>query len=262
MKAARRLYKLSTFNYISIKTLLETFNSLVKPILLFSSEIWGHESKEESSEVEKLFSKFCKHLLGVHKNTTNIAVHGELGTYPLHIDIKIKMVLYFLYLRDKDNEILSGTLTELQKINSDRGSSGIKKMEQLIAEYNLDITTYKYGSKNENFHHQLLSRNSLRIVLKKKLQTSFLEEWDVKTFSTSKLSFHRQYKQNHKLENYIILVNNTRHKSAIAKLRCSAHRLKIADSIVKKQKDMNNCLGRKEHVIHVKIKWRMSIISY
>ena len=28
----------------------------------------------------------------------------------------------------------------------------------------------------------------------------------------------------------------------------------IADSIVKKQKDMNNCLGRKEHVIHVKIK--------
>ena len=57
-KAAGRLYKLSTFNYISINTLLETFNSLVKPILLFSSEIWGHESKEESSEVEKLFSKF------------------------------------------------------------------------------------------------------------------------------------------------------------------------------------------------------------
>ena len=42
-KAAGRLYKLSTYNYISIQTLLETFNSLVKPILLFSSEIWGHE---------------------------------------------------------------------------------------------------------------------------------------------------------------------------------------------------------------------------
>ena len=89
-KAAGKLYKLSTFNYISIKTLLETFNSLVKPILLFSSEIWGHESKEESSEVEKLFSKFCKHLLGVHRNTTNLAIHRELGTYPLHIDIKLK----------------------------------------------------------------------------------------------------------------------------------------------------------------------------
>ena len=48
-----------------------------------------HESKEESSEVGKLFSKFCKHLLGVHKNIINIANHGELGTYPLHINIKI-----------------------------------------------------------------------------------------------------------------------------------------------------------------------------
>ena len=59
------------------------------------------------------------------------------------------------------------------------------------------------------------------------MQTSFLEEWDVKTSSMSKLSFYRQYKQNHKLENYIVLVNNRRHRSALAKLRCSAHRLKI-----------------------------------
>ena len=120
------------------------------------SKSLAHESKKELSEVEKLFSKFCKHLSGVHKYTTNIAIHGELGTYPLHIEINIKMVLYFLYLRDQDNKVLSGTLTELQKINSGRASSWIKKIEQLIAEYNLDITTYKYRSKNENFHHQLL----------------------------------------------------------------------------------------------------------
>ena len=69
--------------------------------------------------------------------------------------------------------------------------------------------------------------NSLRIVPRKKLQTSFLEEWDVKTSSTSKLSFYRKCKQNHKLENYIVLVNNRRQRSALAKLRCSAHRLKL-----------------------------------
>ena len=126
-KAAGTLYKLSTFNYISIKTLLEAFNSLVKPLLLFSTEIWGHESKEESSEVEKLFSKFCKHLLGVHKNTTNIAILGELGTYSLHIDIKIKMVLYFLCLRDQDNKILSGTLTELEKLTIVEVLPGLKR---------------------------------------------------------------------------------------------------------------------------------------
>ena len=34
-------------------------------------------------------------MLEVHKNTTNIAIHGELGTYPLHIDIKMKWYYIF-----------------------------------------------------------------------------------------------------------------------------------------------------------------------
>ena len=145
----------------------------MKPILLFSSEIWGHESKEESSEVEKLFSKFCKHLLGVHKNTTNLAIHGELGTYPLHIDIRIKMMLYYLYLRDQNNKMLSGTLTELQNMNNDRGSAWIKKMEKLITEIdNLDIASYKYSAKNENLR-ELLFHNRLRIILREKIANQF-----------------------------------------------------------------------------------------
>ena len=76
----------------------------MKRILLFSSEIWGHESKDESSEAEKLFSKFCKHLLGVHENTTNLAIHGELGTYPLHIDFRIKMMIYLLSLSERSKQ--------------------------------------------------------------------------------------------------------------------------------------------------------------
>ena len=100
------------------------------------------------------------------------------------------MILYFLYLRDQDNLILSGTLTELQTINSGRGSIWVKKIEQLIAEYDLDINTYKYRS-NENFHDQLLSHNRLTLALRKKLQISFLKDWDAKSKCISKLSFYR-----------------------------------------------------------------------
>ena len=153
-----------------------------------------------------MFSKFCKHLLGVHKNTTNLAIDGKLGTYPLHIDIRIKMMLYYLYLRDQNNKILSGTLTELQNMNNGRGSAWIKKMEKLITENNLDIASYKYSAKNKNLH-ELLSHNRLRIILREKLHTSFIEEWDTKTAYMSKLSFYRQHKPNHGLENWIVLVN-------------------------------------------------------
>ena len=36
--------------------MLDAFNSLVKPILLFSSEIWDHDSKEDSRKIGKTFS--------------------------------------------------------------------------------------------------------------------------------------------------------------------------------------------------------------
>ena len=59
------------------------------------------------------------------------------------------MMLYYLYLRDRNNKILSGTLTELQNMNNGRGSALIKKMENLITENNLDITAYKYSAKTK-----------------------------------------------------------------------------------------------------------------
>ena len=67
--------------------------------MLFSSEIWGYELKPDANAIENLFNKFCKHILGVYRNTTNLAIQGELGTFPLLIDVKISMVSYYLYLR-------------------------------------------------------------------------------------------------------------------------------------------------------------------
>ena len=43
MRASHSIYKLSTCNFISHQTLIETFNSLIKPIVLFSSGIWEYE---------------------------------------------------------------------------------------------------------------------------------------------------------------------------------------------------------------------------
>ena len=49
------------------------------------------------------------------------------------------MMLYYLYLRDQNNKILSGTLTELQNMKNGRGSAWIKKMEKLITKNNLNL---------------------------------------------------------------------------------------------------------------------------
>ena len=55
---------------------------MVAPILLYSSELWGIY---DYKEIDKIQLTFYKILLGVKKQTSNIAVYGELGCYPLSI---------------------------------------------------------------------------------------------------------------------------------------------------------------------------------
>ena len=51
--------------------------------------------------IESTFVTFCKHILGVHRKTTNIAVLSKLGVYPLKIDTKLKMMMYLTNLREQ-----------------------------------------------------------------------------------------------------------------------------------------------------------------
>ena len=62
-------------------------------------------------------NKFCKHILGVHRNTTNLAIQGELGTFPLLID-EISMVSYYLNLRQLNNHLIADALSENKKVHA------------------------------------------------------------------------------------------------------------------------------------------------
>ncbi len=71
---------------------MELFNAMVLPVLTYGYEVWGHYTIRE---LELLHLKFLKHLLFVHKNTSNDMAYGELGAYPLSIHIKCRMLCYW-----------------------------------------------------------------------------------------------------------------------------------------------------------------------
>ena len=103
--------------------------------MLFSSEIWGYELKPDTNAIEDLFNKFCKHILGVQMNITNLAIQGELGTFLLLIDVKISMVSYYLYLRQLNNHLITDALTtENKKVHAQNNNrrSWISMVEQVI----------------------------------------------------------------------------------------------------------------------------------
>ena len=67
------------------ETTLKLFDSLIKPILLYSSDFWGVLKLPKNNPFENLHMKVCKQILGVQKQTTNIGVLLELGRVPLEL---------------------------------------------------------------------------------------------------------------------------------------------------------------------------------
>ena len=74
---------------------LKSFDSRIVPFLLYDSEIWGSESR---NQIEKIQLRFCKFVLGVGQSANSVAVLGECGTAPLHIKYNKHFIKYWLKL--------------------------------------------------------------------------------------------------------------------------------------------------------------------
>ena len=107
------LKEVNTQNGGNASTIIKLFNSLVMPVLLCNSEIWGSFLKvksfhnftkfkdnlfDESHKHEQLLNRLCKYTLGIPKKSSNIAAKGELGIYHLNIEISVTIIKFFFHL--------------------------------------------------------------------------------------------------------------------------------------------------------------------
>ena len=72
----------------NVSTTIFLFNSLIKPILLYSSDFWGCLKMPQVNPLDKVQNKVYKDLLGVQRQTPNIGVMLELGEIPIMIHAK------------------------------------------------------------------------------------------------------------------------------------------------------------------------------
>jgi hypothetical protein len=77
---------------------------MIKHILLYGCEVWGFGKNEV---LERVHLKFCKIHLNLKSSTPNYMVYGELGRYPIDIDIKVRTISYW------DNLMLLKNLREM-----------------------------------------------------------------------------------------------------------------------------------------------------
>ncbi len=109
--------------------MLDLFHRLVKPIALYGSDIWGIgflscNSAERlwqsmtAQICEKLNLSFCRYVLDIHRTAKSSALRGELGRFPLGIDIVGNITKYHDYMYLLANE--EGTIMqEVSKLGNE-----------------------------------------------------------------------------------------------------------------------------------------------
>ena len=118
-KATFKVTKLITSAEPSVRTSLHLYDHLIKPILLYGSEIWGVFKtnskackKDESflfpsiyktSFADKSHVSFLKYTLGVNKYSSNLAALSETGRLPMYFSVIISIVKYLHRLENSSD---------------------------------------------------------------------------------------------------------------------------------------------------------------
>ena len=76
-------HKMGIYFRLHPLTTISLFDSLVKPILLYSSDFWACLKLPKNNPIDNMHMTFCKALLGVQKQTSNIGTLLELGAVPI-----------------------------------------------------------------------------------------------------------------------------------------------------------------------------------
>ena len=214
------------FYNASAKVSLKLFDSLVKPICLYGSEIWALDVIDWNKNIEQLLSqdnlpfeklhiRFCKSILKVNSKCCNISAKSELGRFPIITSILVSMVKYWKHARESNKNSLIYMAT-----NNDLVSKIV----------NYQNIVDKIIGKSLNFDDIAIDTINKEIfTLKKSLKDSFTKEFfkkiNVTNDCSSKFREYNKVKKIYRLENY--LESNDPNRQYISKIRLSCHHFPI-----------------------------------
>ena len=210
------LRKIRALN-LPIHMQIELFNKTIKPILLYGCEIWGFGNL---NQIEKVQLKFLKHILNLKKSTPSFMIYGELGIYPIEIDIKSRLVSFWTKLvKNENNSLSSNMYLIIHSLNEQRKL----KTKWLDNIKNLIITN-GYGNVWESPNE--INTNWFKLSFKQKVKDQYTQNWNSLVEKSSSGLNYRIFKDTFEINQYFMTLSNYKCRILTA-FRTRNHRLPI-----------------------------------
>ena len=198
-KATRAMYdilKKGRLHNLDIKSQLELFDKVVKPILLYGCEVWGMGN---TSVIERVHLKFCKLLLNLKKSTPDYMIYGELGRFPLDIFIKLRTINYWEKLVTGENKKLPVILYNLVTGSYNGNIAWFKNVKSVLDNCGLsNIWNTKY----------FISKNWLYDTVKLRLTDQFRQTWYATVQNSPKALNYKLFKNSLNFEFYFDILDD------------------------------------------------------
>ena len=220
------LKKAIDIRFIRQSTIHNIFDILIKPIASYGCEVWLPETsmfktlasggsislqKMAKDPLEKLHLSVLKWTMGVNKKTSNCAVWGDTGRYPLAIELSKQVFKYYdrLVALDKNdsNALIRHAFCE--------------QREHKLFWYRSLLDTKTELEKTSNIC--LNSNNMIRSALR----TAFLNTWEDERLKNKKLVFYNSVKKSFATETYLTMNLTPKEVRRISQIRTSSHKFNI-----------------------------------
>ena len=220
IQAERALFAIKSIKYkydLPIDIVLDLFDKMILPILLYGCEIWGFENIEP---IEIFYRKFLRYVLHLKVQTTSCMIYGEAGKTPLRLKIKSRMVCFWHKVTTGDGNKLSHKLLNLiTKLNNpgEYESSWLKNIKNT-----LETCGMGYVLQNpELYNNEWLKQN-----LNLKLNDMYKQDWHSEIMDKSSCRIYNSFKQSFEREEYLTLLN-TNERICISKFRCRNSKIPV-----------------------------------
>jgi len=254
---------------LPVKLALDLFRKLVSPILIYGCEIWTAPDTNRCLQNKTLIQafadnssyqlpgenvclQFARFALGVHRKTSNIAIRGELGLYPIYIDCVVNMCKYWQRVAMYEpNTLLGRAYSEQANMMKNNKYCWLLQVEKILKCLNMD---------GNILHPELFDCNKL----KEQLINGYNVYWkdilmnDNRKQGGNKLRTYREFKYDFKYECYLSNVKIKKHRVDLTRFRISSHRLHIETGRYKRPptpldericfKCNNNCVEDEYHI--------------
>ena len=229
----------------SPKIFFKMFDAQIQPILSYGAEVWGLVAKLDV--IEKVHTFALKRFLNVSIRTPNASVYGELGRFPLYVNMYIKSIKYWLkILKLPEHRLPLKAYRMLLFLHQQNRNTWASTVCSFLYKHGFQEVWENQGVGNEREFVKLL---------RSRLIVGFQEQWSCLLSDSERFSLFRTFKSSISLSPYLLHLKHIQARISLIRLRLgvsqlNTHKLRFKRNVTNRDLSCPFCPNQEESEFH------------